>query len=130
MTHAPFRDFEARWAEEQRAHEAALMCNVPPIYLFSEGVLTSVHAPYRFASPQQLSYEQWKDEQHYRLMAPIGTRVLLRRRHQDHPSGMMIYDTVMERVDEVQRWQLAHVFYLAGEASPYPIPSKKRKGTF
>lgn len=123
---APFpsevsQDYDARWAEEQKAHDAA--CMASPLYLFSEGVLTA--EPYRCA--QELTYEQWKDEQRYRLMAPVGTRVLLRRRQRDHPEGIMIYDTVMERVDEPHRWDLVHAFYLAGEASPFPIPSKKRK---
>ena len=123
-----YEDYDARWAEEQKAHDAA--CMASPLYLFSEGVLTAAHSPYRFSHAQELTYEQWKDEQRYRLMAPVGTRVLLRRRQRDHPEGIMIYDTVMERVDEPHRWDLVHAFYLAGEVSPFPIPSKKRKGPF
>lgn len=122
-----YANFDARWEEERQAHEVALTRMASPLYLFSEGVLTAAHSPYRFAQAKELSYDEWKDEQYYRLMAPVGTRVLLRRRQQDHPEGMMIYDTVMDRVDEPRRWDLVHVFYLAGETSPFPIPSKKRK---
>jgi hypothetical protein len=107
--------FQECWEEAQRA------CDVnraESICLYSEGVLTAAHFPYRFAIPIELEYEELQEEQRYRSLTPIGTRVLVRRRQKRHPEGMLMYDTVMERVDQAHRWDIIHAFYMKGEPSP------------
>lgn len=76
-----------------------------------------------------LSVAQWLKEQEYRRNAPIGTRVLLRRRIHDLVNGNVIQDTMMIRVDEPHEWNNYHVFYFEHEPSPFPIQTKKRKFT-
>jgi hypothetical protein len=73
------------------------------------------------------SYDQWKTEQENRSTAPIGSRVLLRRRliHVviDKSTYLVHHDIMMERTE---RWNNYHVVYF--EQEPSPMPQKKRTG--
>ena len=77
------------------------------------------------------SYDGWKTEQENRSAAPIGSRVLLRRRpiHViiDKNIYLVHHDIMMERSD---RWNNYHVVYFEQEPSPLPMPQKKRTYTF
>jgi len=77
------------------------------------------------------SYDDWKTEQENRSAAPIGSRVLLRRRpiHVviDKSTYLVHHDIMMERSD---RWNNYHVVYFEQEPSPLPMPQKKRTYTF
>lgn len=70
---------------------------------------------------------QWRKEQEHRCNAPIGSRILLRRRLHDLVNGDVVQDTMMIRVDEPHEWITYHVFYFEHEPSPLPIHTKKRK---
>lgn len=111
-------EFHECWEEAQRACDAN---RAESICLYSKGVLAAAHFPYRFAIPIELDYEELQDEQRYRLLTPIGTRVLIRRRQKRHREGTLMYDTVMERVDQAHRWDIIHAFYMEGESSPFRI---------
>jgi len=77
---------------------------------------------------KELSEAEWKSVQRARLLAPIGTRSLLRRRfHDSDLLGKVIQDTMMVRVDNSYRWVCLHVFYTEKEGTPFPIETKKRK---
>jgi hypothetical protein len=106
-------DFQRQYDAEFAAHEKAPL--KAPSCVYSNCTST----------PRVLSDSRWREEQRYRLMAPIGARVLLRRANH---SGV-IQDTMMIRVNAVHRWECMYVLYLDGEASPVPVPSKKRKCT-
>jgi hypothetical protein len=73
------------------------------------------------------TYDQWKTEQENRSAAPIGSRVLLRRRliHVviDKSTYLVHHDIMMERTE---RWNNYHVVYF--EQEPSPMPQKKRTG--
>jgi hypothetical protein len=77
------------------------------------------------------SYDDWKTEQENRSAAPIGSRVLLRRRpiHVviDKSTYLVHHDIMMERTDH---WNNYHVVYFEQEPSPLPMPQKKRTYTF
>jgi hypothetical protein len=77
------------------------------------------------------SYDEWKHEQEIRSAAPIGSRVLLRRRpiHViiDKNTYLVHHDIMMERSD---RWNNYHVVYFEQEPSPLPMPQKKRTYSF
>jgi len=111
-------DFYECWEEAQRAYDATY--RTESICLYSKGVLTAAHFPYRFAGHIELDYEELQDELRRRLLTPIGTRVLLRRRQKTHREGRLMYDTVLERVDQAHRWDIIHAFYMEDETSPFP----------
>ena len=73
------------------------------------------------------TYDGWLKEQENRSAAPIGSRVLLRRRliHVviDKSTYLVHHDIMMERSD---RWNNYHVVYF--EQEPSPMPQKKRMG--
>ena len=106
-------EFQRQYDAELAAHESASLKSPSCVY----SNCTS--------KPRVLSDSRWREEQRYRLMAPIGARILLRR---SHHSGV-IQDTMMIRVNTAYRWECMYVLYLDGEASPVPVPSKKRKCT-
>ena len=106
-------EFQRQYDAELAAHESASLKSTSCVY----SNCTS--------KPRVLSDSRWREEQRYRLMAPIGARILLRR---SHHSGV-IQDTMMIRVNTAYRWECMYVLYLDGEASPVPVPSKKRKCT-
>ena len=106
-------DFQRQYDAELAAHEKAPL--KPPTCISSDISIT----------PRIFSDDRWREEQRYRLMAPIGSRILLRRAHH---SGV-IQDTMMIRVNALHRWECMYVMYLDGESSPVPVPSKKRKCT-
>ena len=85
-------------------------------------------APFLFSFD---SYDGWKTEQENRSVAPIGSRVLLRRRpiHVviDKKTHLVHHDIMMERSD---RWNNYHVVYFEQEPSPLPMPQKKRTYSF
>jgi hypothetical protein len=86
-----------------------------------------VQPPIPLIEVNDFSSKKWYNEQEHRSNAPIGTRVLLRRRFHDLVSGVVIQDTMMIRVDELHQWDKYHVFYYEHEPSPLPIYTKKRK---
>jgi len=97
---------------------------------------TCVYSPYLHPNDQpaplfpvkDFTAEQWKAEQRLRTLAPIGERVLIRRRfHESVTFGKVIQDTMMVRVEEPHQWNSFHVFYQESEASPVPLLLKKRK---
>ena len=73
------------------------------------------------------TYDGWLKEQENRSAAPIGSRVLLRRRliHVviDKSTYLVHHDIMMERSE---RWNNYHVVYF--EQEPSPMPQKKRMG--
>ena len=73
------------------------------------------------------TYDGWLKEQENRSAAPIGSRVLLRRRliHVviDKSTYLVHHDIMMERAE---RWNNYHVVYF--EQEPSPMPQKKRTG--
>lgn len=77
------------------------------------------------------TYDGWLKEQENRSAAPIGSRVLLRRRpiHVviDKNTYLVHHDIMMERTE---RWNNYHVVYFEQEPSPLPMPQKKRTYTF
>jgi hypothetical protein len=107
-------EFQRQYDAELVAHESASLKS--PSCVYSDNCTSK---------PRVLSDSRWREEQRYRLMAPIGARILLRR---SHHSGV-IQDTMMIRVNAVHRWECMYVMYHDGEASPVPVPSKKRKCT-
>jgi len=71
---------------------------------------------------------KWRQEQGFRALAPVGTRVLLRRRaHDSVQLGTIIQDTMMIRVEQPYLWECLHVFYTQEEGTPLPLHTKKRK---
>ena len=73
------------------------------------------------------TYDGWLKEQENRSAAPIGSRVLLRRRliHVviDKSTYLVHHDIMMERSDH---WNNYHVVYF--EQEPSPMPQKERTG--
>ena len=75
---------------------------------------------------KDFTMEQWKSEQRLRILAPIGERVLIRRRlHDSVTFGTVIQDSMMVRVKEPHQWDCLHVFYREGEVSPFPLVNKR-----
>jgi hypothetical protein len=107
-------DFQRQYDAELEAHELATF-KAP----------SCVCSPRCMGVPRILPDSRWREEQRYRLMAPVGSRILLRRSIQDG----VVQDTMMIRVNAPYRWECTYVLYLDGEASPLPVPSKKRKCT-
>jgi hypothetical protein len=107
-------DFQRHYDADLKAHESAPI--QAPI---------CIRSPLCITAPRILSDIRWREEQRYRLMAPVGSRILLRRSIQDG----VVQDTMMIRVNTPYRWECMYVLYLDGEASPLPVPSKKRKCT-
>lgn len=94
-----------------------------PQVLLSENVqILYRHSPSLFSFD---TYDDWKTEQENRSAAPIGSRVLLRRRliHVviDKSTYLVHHDIMMERTE---RWNNYHVVYF--EQEPSPMPQKKR----
>ena len=78
---------------------------------------------------KDFSANKWLKEQECRHRAPIGARVLLRRRFHELVAGLVVQDTMMIRVDTPHKWDKYHVFYFNHEPSPLPLHTKKRKFT-
>jgi hypothetical protein len=98
----------------------------PQVVLSKNAQILYRHSPSMFSFD---SYNGWKTEQESRSAAPIGSRVLLRRRliHVviDKSTYLVHHDIMMERSD---RWNNYHVVYFEQEPSPLPMPQKKRMG--
>jgi len=98
----------------------------PQVVLSKNAQILYRHSPSMFSFD---SYNGWKTEQENRSAAPIGSRVLLRRRliHVviDKSTYLVHHDIMMERSD---RWNNYHVVYFEQEPSPLPMPQKKRMG--
>jgi hypothetical protein len=98
----------------------------PQLLLSENAQILYRHSPSMFSFD---SYNGWKTEQDNRSAAPIGSRVLLRRRliHVviDKNTYLVHHDIMMERSD---RWNNYHVVYFEQEPSPLPMPQKKRMG--
>lgn len=101
------------WEKDEKEHLAAPLKE--PRYLYS------FKANYFSIQPKQMTKKQWKQEQYHRLLTPIGTRTLLRRRIIPCETDDIVYDIMMERVDEPHRWECYHVFYEKRETSPLPF---------
>ena len=100
----------------------------PQILLSENAQILYQHYPSLFSFD---SYNGWKHEQEMRSSAPIGSRVLLRRRpiHVviDKNTYLVYHDIMMERLDS---WNNYHVIYFEQEPSPLPMSQKKRTYTF
>ena len=98
----------------------------PQVLLSENTQILYRHSPSLFSFD---TYDDWKTEQENRSAAPIGSRVLLRRRliHVviDKSTYLVHHDIMMERSD---RWNNYHVVYF--EQEPSPMPQKKRTYTF
>ena len=100
----------------------------PQVLLSENTQILYRHSPSLFSFD---TYDDWKTEQENRSAAPIGSRVLLRRRPIyvviDKNTYLVHHDIMMERTD---RWNNYHVVYFEQEPSPLPMPQKKRTYTF
>lgn len=96
----------------------------PQVLLSENAQILYRHSPSLFSFD---TYDDWKTEQENRSAAPIGSRVLLRRRliHVviDKSTYLVHHDIMMERTE---RWNNYHVVYF--EQEPSPMPQKKRTG--
>ena len=72
---------------------------------------------------KDLSEQKWREAQQQRLLAPVGTRVLLRRRYHE----TVVQDTMMVRVNQMYRWECLHIFYVEDESTPLPVHAKMYK---
>ena len=101
----------------------------PQILLSENAQILYRYSPSLFSF--DISSDQWLKEQQIRSLAPIGSRVLLRRRPIHVDIDMNTYtvhhDIMMERTD---RWNNYHVIYFEQELSPLPMPQKKRTYSF
>jgi len=97
----------------------------PPI-LLSTPAATAATVACTLHGPTQTPSETWRDAQAAHVLSPFGTRVLVFRRRQETPQGIVVEEGIMDRVDAPHRWNLWHVRYREYEASPLPV-SKKRK---
>jgi hypothetical protein len=106
----------------------------PPTCMYGS-VLYPIHKEGEVQPPtplidiKDLPITQWRKEQELRRNAPLGTRILLRRRIHELVKGDVVQDTMMIRVDEPYEWETYHVFYFEHEPSPLPLHTKKRKFT-
>ena len=122
-----------RPAKEVLDEEDALAFQ-PPTCMYGS-VLYPIHKEGEIQPPtplndvKDLPTTQWLKEQEYRRDAPLGTRILLRRRLHELSKGNVVQDTMMIRVDESHGWATYHVFYFEHEPSPLPLYTKKRKFT-
>ena len=92
----------------------------PPRYLCTKRVQDIV----QHFDIKEWSEKKWREAQEQRLLAPIGTRVLIRRRYHSSSIGPILQDTIMIRVCRPHRWENVHVFYLQDEGTPYHCRSK------
>jgi hypothetical protein len=117
-----------RPALEVLLEDEALEILEPQVVLSKNAQILYRRAPSLFSFD---SCDDWKTEQENRSAAPIGSRVLLRRRpiHVviDKSTYLVHHDIMMERSD---RWNNYHVVYFEQEPSPLPMPQKKRTYTF
>ena len=101
----------------------------PQILLSENAQILYRYSPSLFSF--DISSDQWLKEHQIRSLAPIGSRVLLRRRPIHVDIDMNTYtvhhDIMMERTD---RWNNYHVIYFEQELSPLPMPQKKRTYSF
>jgi hypothetical protein len=120
-----WRPAEEVLSEDEAAFQGSVCIYTERVY---PSAVDGMRPPPPLFPVKDLSEQQWKQEQEYRLLAPIGTRSLLRRRfHESVTLGTVIQDTVLVRVDAPYQWLCAHAFYTETEESPLPILTKKRK---
>jgi len=100
----------------------------PQVILSENAQILYQHDPSLFSFD---SYDEWKHKQAIRSAAPIGSRVILRRRAVsvmiDNTPYLVYHDIMMERSDQ---WNNYHVVYFKDEPSPLPMPQKKRTYSF
>ena len=117
-----------RPAQEVLLEDEALEILDAQVILSENAQILYRHSPSLFSFD---TYDDWLKEQENRSAAPIGSRILLRRRpiHViiDKNTYLVHHDIMMERTD---RWNNYHVVYFEQEPSPLPMPQKKRTYTF
>jgi len=126
----PAAEVLAEDEEYERQLEAAIQAHNKALFKGASCYYTETVYP-RGGEPLQpplfdvkdYSEEKWRQEQGFRVLAPVGTRILLRRRI--HAS--IIQDTMMIRVEQPYLWECLHVFYTQTEGTPLPLHTKKRK---